>query len=106
MIEVEAKAREKVPVKLGGVQYDILPPKWALSMKMAVQARTTGKDDPTVMFDTVWEWVDKAFGVAGGKAIRKRIDDEKDPLDLPHLMELMEKVTEGEAENPTSSSPA
>jgi hypothetical protein len=103
-IVIEAEARETIPVTLVGVEYQITPPKWALAMKMAVQAKTTAKDDPTVMIETIYEWVDKAFGKTQAKKVRARLDDENDNLDFKHLMVLMEKIVEVQAEEETPTS--
>ena len=47
-------------------------------------------------------WIRQAFGKEGAKAIHKRLKDEADLLDLPHLMKLMSKVAEVSTGNPTT----
>lgn len=60
------------------------------------------KQDPTLMLDLVYDWVRAAFGPKQYAAIKERLDSADDDLDFPHLMELMQAVTEYTAANPTS----
>ena len=101
-IEIKADPRTPIKVSLVGVDYELNPPKSALAIKLAVQAKTAG-DDPTLVLQAIDEWVDKAFGKKNATAVRKRLDDENDDLDTPHLMQLMEAVIEASSGNPTSS---
>lgn len=105
-IEITAEPVPKMSVKLVGVDYMISPPKSSLAIKLAVQAKTVGKDDPEKILDVLDEWLVKAFGKAGLKKVKARLDDPEDLLDTPHLMQLMEAVVEATTGDPTSSSSA
>lgn len=87
-----------IPVNLVGVDYKIKPPKAALALKLAVQAKTAG-DDPTVMVGALFEWVDIAFGTES-KKVRARLDDPEDLLDVVHINALMEAVLEMQTDLP------
>lgn len=100
-ITIEAAPREAIPVMLVGVAYEINPPKAALALKLAVTAKTAGNDD-TAMMDALFEWVDIAFGKRASTAIKKRLDDPADDLDLPHITALMEAVIERQTDLPTT----
>jgi hypothetical protein len=102
-ISITAEPRAKIHISLVGVEYDIQPPKAAFGLKLAVRAKQAG-EGPESMRDTVAEWVIAAFGKAGSLEIEKRIEDETDALDFPHLMQLMQRVTEMQSGNPTLSS--
>lgn len=101
MIEIKAEPVTPVEVELVGTVYKIQPPKSALALKLAIRAKTAG-DDPTLMLETIDEWIDKAFGKSNGTKIKKRLDDANDALDIKHVMELMERVIEVSAGDPTS----
>lgn len=99
-IVIESSPRAIIPVRLHGVDYTIRPPKAALALKLAVRAKQAG-DAPELMVAAVDEWIDRAFGSQVAGAIRARLDNEDDALDLPDLMTLMNRVIELTAGNPT-----
>jgi hypothetical protein len=102
-IEVAATPREKITVRLVGHEYVMTMPKGALTLKIAARAREAEeKADPTVMVALFDDWLDAGFGKKQGKALRARMDDPDDALDIPHIMELIQKVAEVGTPNPTS----
>jgi len=101
-IIVEASPRPRYTVQLVGVEYALSPPKSALSMKLAVRSKQSQESsDPTLMLDTLREWVVSAFGDEVGAVVLARLDDKDDEMDLDHLSELMRKVSEAATGNPT-----
>jgi len=101
-ITIDADPVEQIEVNLVGVPYQINPPKAALAMRLAVEAKTMG-EDPSAVNAVMDSWMDKAFGKSTAKAVRKRLEDDKDLLDIQHVMLLMEKIIEAQTEaNPTS----
>lgn len=101
-IVIEGRKKEPVEVSLVGKDYEITPPKTALAMKIAVQAKVF-EDDPSKVKEAIDGWVQKAFGKKVAKDIEKRLDDENDLLDFEDIMELMEALMEAGADgNPTS----
>lgn len=99
-IVIASKPRELIPISLVGVDYQITPPKAALALKMAVQGKTAG-DDPSAMIDTLYEWIDLAFGDQAEK-VKTRLESPKDDLDIDHISELMGAVIEKVSGNPTT----
>lgn len=97
---IAADKREVIPVELVGERYSILPPKTAVTLKMAVRAKQAGSD-PALMYEALQEWIDKAFGKKA-KEVHKRLDDPDDLLDIEHITELMKAVIEVSTGNPTS----
>jgi hypothetical protein len=102
-LNITADPREKIRVGLVGQEYDILPPKAAFGLKLAVRAKQAA-DDPSSVSATVDEWIVKAFGKAEAKKIQARLEDAEDDLDFPHIVQLMEAVIAMVSGNPTSSS--
>lgn len=100
-IKITADPVVALPVELVGIVYEVTPPKSSLAMKLAVRAKTSG-DDPSLMVDTLYEWVDSAFGDEA-PAVRARLEDPKDLLDIIHISKLMEVIVkETTGGNPTS----
>lgn len=103
-IVIEAPEVETIDVTLVGQHYDLIPPKTAMALRLAVEIKQVKDEDPVVMMGLLDRWLDFAFG--GKKkadAVRKRLEDPNDRLDVVHLVTLMEKVIEVQMpENPTS----
>lgn len=91
-INIDAEPVDLVHVNLVGKPYDIKPPKAALAMRLATEAKLFS-DDPAKMMDVLNAWIRRAFGDKAEK-IQKRLDDEDDDLDIFHIMMLMEKIIE------------
>lgn len=100
-IVIEASPVEPIEVELVGKKYTITPPKTALAMRMAVTSKING-DDASAASELVNVWMDKAFGKEVAETVRDRFEDDEDLLDIPHVMQLMEKVFEVQSGNPTS----
>lgn len=105
-IEIDAEPRADIPVNLVGVEYTIRPPKGSTAIAMAKQARQAEKSDDEDSALKSWEliedWVSKAFGKKKAGEIQKRLDDPDDELDVPHLSQLISKVSEQMTGNPTT----
>ncbi|QGZ16721.1 hypothetical protein PBI_DEWDROP_74 [Microbacterium phage Dewdrop] len=122
LIEIEADEPELIPVKLVGVQYMLNPPKASLTMNMADSftgkemakpgpnaskaeleaARKEARKTAKKTRDALRVWTIQAFGKETAAAIDKRLLDPEDRLDIPHLMDLMNKVAEAGSGNPTT----
>lgn len=105
-IDIEAEPRQKITVSLVGTEYLINPPKGATAVTMAKQAKAAEKDDSDEATLKSWEliedWIKKAFGKQKAKEIQKRLDDDEDDLDIPHISQLISKVSELNSGNPTT----
>lgn len=101
LIEISAKTREAIPVRLVGKDYTLTTPKSYLAMMMAIRAKNV-EQDPEKMMDAINEWLEGAFGKATSKAILKRLQDPADALDFPQITELMQAVMEMGTEDPTT----
>lgn len=104
-INITAEEREVIDVTLVGVDYAIIPPKSALALKVAKQAKKAG-DDPDQAFDALRMWLEMSAGKESADSIMGRLEDTDDLLDVSHISQLISAVTEAVAENPTSSSSA
>lgn len=100
-IVVVAEPRKTHNVSLVGVDYTLTAPKSILALQMATRARA-GADAPTEVIESILEWVRSAFGANQTKAIRKRLDDPDDLLDIDHITTLMQKVMEATTATPTT----
>lgn len=104
-IEIVAKPREKITLSLVGTEYLLTPPKGALGLTLAKNAKAAQE---TGDIETIWaevlNWLSLAVGKKSAAAIQKRLDDAEDDLDIEHVMAVMEQVAEATTESPTSSS--
>lgn len=100
-INIEATPVELLQVKLVGVDYEMHPPKAALTLRLAGQAKSAG-EDPVQLLAVLDEWLKRACGVKVSTEIQARLEDSEDALDYPHIMELMQAVVEATTGNPTS----
>lgn len=74
------------------VVYTVRPPKAALALRMAQQAKRAGSDSGG-MVDVLYDWINRAFG-RDAPEIMERLDADDDTLDLPDVMKLMEVLGE------------
>lgn len=102
-IEITPQKRQGIPVKLIGVEYAARPPKSMVALRLAQQAQKAS-DDPEASIKALTQWLTMTFGKKDTAAILQRLEDPDDDLDIPHIAELMEKVTEAVSGNPTTSS--
>ena len=100
-INVTAKKRGTIPVKLVGKEYTATPPKALISMEFAEKAQEAG-EDVKALTSALWEWLDVTFGEAQSSEIQNRLRDPKDAIDFEHVMELMKLITEQATPNPTT----
>lgn len=105
-LEINAKPKEPINLKLVGKEYRVFPPKTIQSLLLAQAGRGSKKDgsdsDPMKMYDEVKKWITMAFGRKEAPKVIARMEDPNDELDLDHIMELMEKLMEQSTGNPTS----
>jgi hypothetical protein len=100
-ITITASPREPVKVDLVGQIYEVTPPKAALAMKLAVQAKTA-QGDASLVEGAIFEWIDTAFTKADAKKIKARLSDQDDLLDYPHISQLIEALVEAGSANPST----
>jgi hypothetical protein len=91
---------EPITVNLVGKTYLAHPPKTTLTIKLS-QGMEDSKD-PEFMLSRLHEYLTLTFGAKEAGKIMKRLDDADDPLDVRHIMELMEKITEVSTATPTT----
>lgn len=105
-IDIEAEPREDVQVKLVGTEYLVKPPKGSTAINMAKQAAEAEKDDSASSsvksFELIEDWINRAFGKNQAKKIHARLNDPDDELDIPHIMQLVNKLSEITTGNPTT----
>lgn len=103
-----AQTPEAVKVRLVGVEYEIRPPKMWAAMRTTqkLQGLAAGEDmSPEAIGDAVEameSWLRGSTTAQDADAILARLDDRDDALDLTHLAELIEKVTEATTGDPTT----
>lgn len=133
MIEIGGSDRKPVTVNLVGVEYSVNPPKSALALSFAntyaeIQKTLTTTKLPAAkvsrakpktaqdgldteqlaknmkMVDMLYSFIDAVFGKQS-KAVRARLNDNDDQLDIEHISELMTALFEltggGEENRPT-----
>lgn len=126
-IVIDADPRSYIDVRLVGVDYRVYPPKASFSLEMARNAqdlqrkteraqnkKKAKKGNPATSaaqdvdassalasVKMLEDWVDQAFGDQA-KAVHDRLADPQDALDLPHIGQLIEAVTEEQTGGPTT----
>lgn len=102
-ISVQADPTEKITADLVGTEYVLTPPKSVFSLKIGQKMQDNDQDADT-MLSVMHEWLTAAMGKKQADAVQKRLDNSTDQLDLSHVMQLIEQVTETQTGDPTSSS--
>lgn len=100
-IKITAKKRGTISVNLVGKEYEAVPPKAIISMKFGQVAQEAG-EDANALVEALFEWLELTFDDQA-EQIKERLYSPKDDLDFPHVVELMQKLTEQSVEgNPTT----
>ena len=94
-------SRDPVDVNLVGVQYTVTPPKGIIALKFAKTAQNASKD-PDKLIDSLVEWLNIAFDEKTAKEIENRLYEPNDDLDISHIIQLIQKLTEIVTGNPTT----
>lgn len=102
-IDITSEKRQGIPVNLVGVKYAARPPKSMIALRLAQDAQKAG-NDPEASIKALTKWLGMTFGKKDTSSILARLEDPDDDLDINHIAELMEKVTEAVSGNPTTSS--
>ena len=100
-IVISAEPRTAIPVSLVDEEYLVTPPKSTIALALAARAKAAGEDAEKVR-EELDGWVLIAFGKKQAAKVQARLDDADDDLDLPHIMELMQKLAEAVTPDPTS----
>lgn len=101
-IVIAADPRETLDIELVGVEYNIKPPKAATAMALMSSIGGDLQNDPEKAMEVIEKWVKVTFGSKTGPKILARLRDPEDDLDISHLGDLMQKVTEVVTGNPTT----
>lgn len=100
-IVIDAGDTTDIPVNLVGVEYLVNPPKATVAIALA-QRIEESRENPGALLDELHGWVRAAFGKKQAKAIIERLGDPDDRLDIPHIVQLMQKITEAATGDPTT----
>lgn len=100
-IVIDAEPRKAFPVQLVGEEYLVTPPKSTVALALARKAKEAG-DDAAVVEKELHNWVRIAFGKKQAVKVIARLADGDDDLDLPHIMQLMQKLAEAATGDPTT----
>lgn len=114
-LTVEAEAPVALTANLVGVVYEVRPVKGAIGISLAQEFKGgmaksgvgKGKADPKQV-ERINRTLDKVINMMfvnkeDRKALHERMKDPDDLLDFVHIFNLMEKLTEHQAGNPTTS---
>lgn len=103
IIRISAKPKKALPVDLIGITYSIKPPKTSLLLAISDHAEKKGETPGALSrdFDTILKLM---FSPKKGQyeEIKARLGSADDELDLEHIFESVEAVTEAQTGNPTS----
>ena len=101
-IHITSTPKKALLVDLLGTEYMIKPPKSSLLLAISAHAEST--DKPGALSNDFDNILKLMFSVKKGQfdEIKERLGDPEDELDLDHIFEAVEAVTEGQTKNPTS----
>ena len=103
IIRISAKPKKSVPVELLGTEYLVKPPKSSLLLAISAHADKKSGEAGALSndFDNILKLM---FSPKKGQleAIRERLGDPEDDLDLDHIFETVEAITEEKTGNPSS----
>lgn len=100
-ITINAQPVEPITLELVGKEYLVKPPKGALGIKIAQQA-TAADEDPAKLWEIVEGYIEIAFGKKQAQKVKDRLFDNEDLLDVVHIMELIQQLTESVTDVPSS----
>lgn len=102
-MEINAEPRKPFNLTLVGEEYMVFPPKTMMSMLLAKASKSSdGGTDVGQFYEGLSHWLTAAFGRKVAPKVIKRLEDPEDDLDIDHIMQLIEKMTEGATGNPTT----
>ena len=93
--------RQDIDVNLVGVEYVIHPPKTVVMLEFSNMIQEV-EGNPSKILEVLDTYIDSAFTAEDAQEVKERLRDEHDQLDLPHLMNLIEQVTELTTGNPST----
>lgn len=100
-LSITADPREEFTVDLVGKEYLAKAPKGALGVKLGEQVKAAD-NDPQKLWELVMDYLVIIFGKKQSTAIEKRLMSPEDDLDIPHVMKLVELMTEEATGDPTT----
>lgn len=101
VIKIDTPERKPLRVDLGGVIYEIMPIKSAIAMELGSKVMGA-ESDPDKFDKTLKDLVAGVFSAKDAKGVMARIKDPQDPLDMLHILTLVEVMLEKTAGNPTT----
>ena len=95
-------------VEIGGETFRFNTPKMALVISglMRIKQASEDIDKMTLLAEMQGGWVRKGIGKEAWAHLESRLEDDDDPLDWPDIVKAFQDTTSGDAERPTTSSPA
>lgn len=105
-IDIDKNEEDTLPVRLVGQIYKVSRPKGALALKMASYASQMGGDEPSPealqeLMSTMDTLITAVFQDQAD-AVRARLYDPNDRLDMEHVQDLFDKLPEAFTGNPRS----
>jgi len=102
IIHISSTPKKAVPVDLLGTTYSIKPPKSSLLLAISNHSAKAGKEQDAEGLIRDFDNILKLMFGKNFQVIKERLGDPTDELDLDHIFEAVEAVTEDKADNPTS----
>lgn len=100
-IEITAEAPKPIEITFVGVDYKVRPIKASLGIALAQNLQNLG-EDPAKIDKGIAKLLNAIFGKDVAKDVKDRMTDPDDLLDIPHVMELLNKLMEKSSGNPTT----
>lgn len=110
-INVAPAPRQTLQVNLVGKMIHVKTPKASIAIEMARDSskfNNRGKKKMTdaetlALIDTLYDWLKMIVSPKDFEVIKKRLRDPEDGLDIPHITEMISKVSEFAGQNPSTS---
>lgn len=103
VIDIDVPAREKrvMRFQVAGTIYDFSVPKMYKLMDAIKEIQNSTGDQNVAMFDKVESWLFDAMKPADAKALRSRLLDDDDDVDIEHLVAVFQELTKAASERPS-----
>lgn len=101
-IVIDAPNRTTIRVRLVGKDYDVYQPKGAAGLELMRAAKAIEGENLDTQLDLVGSLVGMLFNQRQAEQVTARLHKVDDPLDLQHIMELVNALSEEVTGNPTT----
>ena len=100
-----SRPHDSIEIDLAGVTYPFQTPKVAIIISALMELKGQPEvQQEIIMVDAQARFMKQGLGTRGWEDVQRRLDDEDDELDWPHIVEAFKAVQARSGARPTTSS--